>query len=341
MADKIDRSVEPELGADDKKKVAQKSTELSPGVRVRARDKKDAPSKKKTATSQKKISAKAVKTKAAAISSESKPFDTTALEMKLEGVDSKISNLSEELVNTVCAMEDSGSRLNEQESKFVESINEFKIYKEQQQKISSVVVFASFFGVLVAVGFLVFSIFNFSSKNDFFDSASTALSMRITEMDSGLISFEAARSQLDILQEQIEGLELRIEESRLSYDSTEQDIQGQLLNYSEDINQELTTQAENLRENLARLDDRFSIFNAQILDFGDVLAESERTLNEIGDEARSLNDLKEVMDALLTLERERYYEAINGSAGQNRGAGIMSEEASSSSVPTINRFYNR
>ena len=51
MADKIDRS-EPELGADDKKKVAQKSTELSPGVRVRARDKKDAPSKK-TATSQK------------------------------------------------------------------------------------------------------------------------------------------------------------------------------------------------------------------------------------------------------------------------------------------------
>ena len=341
MADKIDRSVEPELGADDKKKVAQKSTELSPGVRVRARDKKDAPSKKKTATSQKKINAKAVKTKAEAISSESKPFDTTALAMKLEGVDSKISNLSEELVNTVRAMEDSGSRLNEQESKFVESINEFKIYKEQQQKISSVVVFASFFGVLVAVGFLVFSIFNFSSKNDFFDSASTALSMRITEMDSGLISFEAARSQLDILQEQIEGLELRLEESQLSYDSTEQDIQGQLLNYSEDINQELTTQAENLRENLARLDDRFSIFNAQILDFGDVLAESERTLNEIGDEARSLNDLKEVMDALLTLERERYYEAINGSAGQNRGAGILSEEASSSSVPTFNRFYNR
>ena len=341
MADKIDRSVEPELGADDKKKVAQKSTELSPGVRVRARGKKEASSKKTTATTKKKVSSKVVSNKVEDVSSGSKSHDTTTLEMKLEGVDSKISNLSEELVSTIRAMEDSGSRLNEQESKFVESINEFKIYKEQQQKISSVVVFASFFGVLVAVGFLVFSMFNFSSKNDFFDSASTALSMRITEMDSGLISFEAARSQLDILQEQIEGLELRIEESQLSYDSTEQDIQGQLLNYSEDINQELTTQAENLRENLARLDDRFSIFNAQILDFGDVLAESERTLNEIGDEARSLNDLKEVMDALLTLERERYYEAINGSAGQNRGAGIMSEEASSSSAPTFNRFYNR
>ena len=341
MADKIDRSVEPELGADDKKKVAQKSTELSPGVRVRARGKKEASSKKTTATTKKKVSSKVVSNKVEDVSSGSKSRDTTTLEMKLEGVDSKISNLIEELINTVRAMEDSGSRLNEQESKFVESINEFKIYKEQQQKVSSVVVFASFLGVLVAVGFLIFSVINFGSKNDFFDSASTALSMRITEMDSGLISFEAARSQLAVLQEQVEGLELRIEESQLSYDSTEQDIQGQLLNYSQDINQELATQAENLRDNLARLDDRFSIFNAQILDFGDVLAESESTLDEIGDEARSLNDLKEVMDALLTLERERYYEAINGSAGQNRGGGIMTEEASSSRVPTFNRYYNR
>ncbi len=341
MADKIDRSVEPELGTDDKKKVEKKATELSPGVRVRARSRKDGSSKKKTATAQKKVSAKGSGIKDESLSSGLKPVDTTALEMKLEGVDSKISNLSEELMNTVRAMEDSGSRLNEQESKFFESINEFKIYKEQQQKISSVVVFSSFLGVLVAVGFLVFSVVNFGSKTEFFDSASTALSMRITEMDSSLTSFEAARSQLAILQEQIEGLELRIEESQLSYDSTEQDIQGQILNYSQDISQELATQSENLRENLTRLDDRFSIFNAQILDFGDVLAESEGTLEEIGDEAKSLNDLREIMNALLTLERERYYEAINGSPSQSRRSGIVTEETSSSSVPTFNRFYNR
>ena len=37
------------------------------------------------------------------------------------------------------------------------------------------------------------------------------------------------------------------------------------------MSQELAEQTANLRENLARLDDRFSIFNSQILDFGDVL----------------------------------------------------------------------
>ena len=343
MADKIDRSVEPKLGADGKKKDVKKDKELSPGVRVRARGKDDAQTKKKVSASSKKVGAKTAEEKVTKQSPESEisQKDTSELEMKLEGVDSKISNLSDELVNTVRAMEESGSKLNEQENKFIESINEFKIYKQEQQKVSTVVLLSSFFGILVAVGFLVFAVFNFGSRNDLFDSASSALTTRIADMDAGLASFEVARSQLVILQEQIEVLELRIEESQMSYDSTEQDIQGQLLNYSQDMSQELADQTENLRENLARLDDRFSIFNAQILDFGDVLEESEITLGEIGEEARSLNDLREVIDALLTLERERYYEAINGEVSQNRQTDIGSQDSSSNGMPTFNRYYNR
>ena len=165
MADKIDRSVEPELGADDKKKVAKKARELSPGVRVRTRSNKDAPSKKKASTKQETASANVKENKSESELSGSKRFDSAELEMKLEGVNSKISNLSEELINTVRAKEASGSKLNEQESRFVDSVNEFKIYKEQQQKISSVVVSTSLLGVLVACGFLVFSIINFWDIN--------------------------------------------------------------------------------------------------------------------------------------------------------------------------------
>ncbi|MBE66800.1 MAG: hypothetical protein CMQ30_09075 [Gammaproteobacteria bacterium] len=349
MADEIDRSVEPKLGTDDKKKDGKKATELSPGVRVRARSKKDVQSKKKTSDSPKKVSPKASQVKKTSQEKVEKPspksevnkLDTSALEMKLEGVDSKLSNLSDELVNTVRAMEDSGSSLNEQEHNFLESINEFKIYKQEQQKISTVVLLSSFFGVLVAVGFLIFAVFNFGSKNDLFDSATSALTTRIADMDAGLVSFEAARSQLAVLQEQIEVLELRIEESQMSYDNTEQDIQGQLLNYSQELSQELADQTANLRENLARLDDRFSIFNAQILDFGDVLEESENTIGEIGEEAKSLTELREVMDALLTLERERYYEAINGEVSQSRQTGVGTEGSSPNGMPTFNRYYNR
>ena len=67
MADKIDRSVEPKLGPgdkkeddqSDKKKENKNATELSPGVRVRARNKKDTHSKKKVSASPKKDSVKA------------------------------------------------------------------------------------------------------------------------------------------------------------------------------------------------------------------------------------------------------------------------------------------
>ena len=209
---------------------------------------------------------------------------------------------------------------------------------------------SSMSALFVSITFLILAITTFSTKNEIFNSVSTALGTRIVEMNGSLETFEEARFQLLILQEQIEGLELQIEESQISYISTEQgiqgqllsseqDIQGQLLTYTQDINKEITDQTANLRENLARLDGRFSAFNAQILDFGDVLDQSEVTLNEIGSEARSLNEMKEIMEALLTLEKERYYEAINGNVSQ--GIRNDNESLSVDGVPTFNRYYTQ
>ena len=75
------------------------------------------------------------------------------------------------------------------------------------------------------------------------------------------------------------------------------------------------------------------------MDFGDELEQSKAILNEIGSEARSMNELKEIMNALLTLEREKYYEAISsGVSGNGIGeAGSSSSEAG----PTFNRYYTQ
>ena len=347
MADEIDRSVEPKLGADEKK-----NEELPPGVRVRARNKKDAGAKK-DASAKKDLSPSAKKSTKSNKSKEEKKTsatdskleksnDTSSLEKKISDVELKINSLSENLVDMVRAMEESGSKLNEQENQFSESINKFEVYKESQKKASTVVVISSIAAMLISIMFLVYAIFSFSTKTDFFDSVSTALGTRIVDMNDGLSSFDQARAQLSVLQEQIEGLELRLEESQLSYVNTEQDIEGQLLNYTQDINQEINGQTANLRENLTRLDGQFSAFNAQILDFGDVLEQSEVKLNEIGSEARSMNELKEIMNALLTLEKERYYEAINGRPGQNNGiGGSNGGNTSAEGMPTFNRYYTQ
>ena len=141
MADEIDRSVEPELGADDSKGSAKKNEELPAGVRVRSRSKKDAKATKKVVASPQKASIKSTGKKVVNKTVESVPelkeTDTSELEMKLEGIGSKISNLSDELVNTARAMEQSGSKLLEQEDKLFETVDDFKNYKHEQQKISA------------------------------------------------------------------------------------------------------------------------------------------------------------------------------------------------------------
>jgi hypothetical protein len=360
MSDEIDRSTEPKFGAE-----AEIAKKLSPGVRIKSRGKENSgieegeiPVKKKASKRKKPKKAQKIESTISNLSGDGvakrntdgndAPKDSN--QKNRIDADLTVSSLSENLVSTVLAMEENGSKLYEQERKFIESLNEFQEAKEAQQKTSTIVLVSSISAMLVSILFLIFAITTFSTKNEVFNSVSSALGTRIVEMNGSLTTFEEARSQLSFLQEQIEGLELKIEESQISYINTKQDIQGQLLSteqdiqgqlfvYTQEINKEITDQTANLRENLARLDGRFSAFNAQILDFGDVLDQSEITLGEIGSEARSLNEMKEIMEALLTLEKERYYEKINGNVSQsgigNDGSLPVDE------VPTFNRYYTQ
>ena len=362
MPDEIDRSVEPEFGL----KNSVEAKKLSSGVRIKSRKKKSSEIEEGKILVEKKAK-KAKKRKQAEKVQEIKSIISNASDDEVaklsterndapkdsapkNSIDQAVNSLSESLSSTVHAMEENGSKLYEQERKFIDSLSEFKDFKESQQKASTIVLVSSVSAMLVSILFLIYAIATFSTKNEIFNSVSTALGTRIVEMNGSLTTFEEARSQLLILQEQIEGLELQIEESQISYIDTEQDIQGQLLNseqgiqgqlsiYTQEINKEISDQTANLRENLARLDSRFSAFNAQILDFGDVLDQSEVTLEEIGSEARSLNEMKEIMEALLTLEKERYYEAINGNVSRN---GIGNDGSSPpDEALTFNRYYKQ
>jgi chromosome segregation ATPase len=152
----------------------------------------------------------------------------------------------------------------------------------------------------------------FSAKNNEFDALSGALVKRIVEMNSGLTSFEEAKLALSMMQAQIEGISLELEKNQQIYLKSEEDIQSHLVDYSQEINGELISQTANLRENFVRLEGRFSVLNSKILDVEQVLESSQSTLSQVGAEARSLGEMKEVMDALLLLERERYFEVISG-----------------------------
>jgi hypothetical protein len=235
--------------------------------------------------------------------------------------------------------EESDEAMGKQSEEFRSLVEKFQIEKIALQKTSTIICVSSVSALAVAIFFSILATLTFSSKNEFFNSVSNGLSSRIVTMNEGLVSFNLARDQLSILQNQVEGLELKLDESQLGYINTEEDIQGQLLTYTQDINTEFADQTANLRANLTRLDERFSAFNTRMLDFGDILDQSEIKLAEMSSEAKGLNELKAVLDALLTLEKERYFE-VTEAATNEFGLGQESSLPKTAG-PTLNRYYSQ
>ena len=235
--------------------------------------------------------------------------------------------------------EESDEAMGKQSEEFRSLVEKFQIEKIALQKTSTIIFVSSVSALAVAIFFSILATLTFSSKNEFFNSVSNGLSNRIVTMNEGLVSFNLARDQLGIIQNQVEGLELKLDESQLGYINTEEDIQGQLLTYTQDINTEFADQTANLRANLTRLDERFSAFNTRMLDFGDILDQSEIKLAEMSSEAKGLNELKAVLDALLTLEKERYFE-VTEAATNEFGLGQESSLPKTAG-PTLNRYYSQ
>ncbi|MDA9901017.1 hypothetical protein N9D99_00735 [Gammaproteobacteria bacterium] len=319
MAGKIDRTIEPEIGEDSAVK------ETSSGVRIRKKAKKKAVEKKlKPSTQQTEPHEKVVKEKLENLNSVVSSAEVTdeglpRSEKIIEDFVPKISSWSQTLAEGMPRLEANTQSLLTRENSLIAALDDFSVQRNIQKKFSIVIVGAAATSIVVSLIFFLITSLSFSSKNEEFGNLSLALGKRIVELNSGLTSFNEARSQLVSMQvglenlaADIERLGIDVDESKVSYLSTEQEIQGQLLNYSQELSAEVAAQTANVRENLVRLDGQFSNFNSRMLDFEEALGRSESTVRAIGDDASSLLEIKEVIDALLTLEREKYYDAITG-----------------------------
>ena len=319
MAGKIDRTIEPEIGEESTVK------ETSSGVRIRKKAKKKAvekepkPSSAKIEPQAKLAKGKLENTGPVVSASALKDEEVLRGEKIIEDFVPKLSSWSQALADGMPRLEANTQSLLTRENSLISALDEFSEQRNIQKKFSIVIVAAAATSIVVSLIFFLITIMSFSSKNEEFSNLSLALGKRIVELNSGLTSFEEARSQLVSMQvgledlaADIERLGLDVDESKVSYLSTEQEIQGQLLNYSQELSAEVAAQTANVRENLVRLDGQFSNFNSRMLDFEEALGRSESTVRAIGDDASSLLEIKEVIDALLTLEREKYYDAIIG-----------------------------
>lgn len=191
---------------------------------------------------------------------------------------------------------------------------------------------------LVSILTSVITISSLGSRNETFMTVSSSLSERVATLNSGLASFDAARAQLMQMQEQIESLALKIEENQLGYASTEADIEVQLAAYKQDVNAEIVSQTESLRASFAGLDEKFMEIDERFSEFSATLEASGQRVERVGAQAQQLASLSEMLNALLTLEQEKYLEVLRS---QSAGIGSGSPSASSQDRPFFERNANR
>lgn len=237
-------------------------------------------------------------------------IDVSAIESELQVLLPNLTAISETLVDAVELSTQNAKKLKSQESALIGAFKSLNEFKKQQVKFGTIMLVTTGGVIAVALGLFLVAILSLSGKGDELSALNLALGKRIVELNVGLTSFEEAKAEVATLRGIIEELAVGVERTQASYSESEQEIQGQLSVYSESLVSELTTQNTTLGESFDALGSKVTAFEAKINSFDSRLQQTDRTLADIQDNAKALLEVRDVVEALLVLERERYLDAL-------------------------------
>jgi len=237
-------------------------------------------------------------------------IDVSAIESELQLLLPNLKNISETLVDAVELSTQNAKKLKNQESTLIAAFKSLNDFKKEQVKFGTIMLVTTGGIIAVALGLFLAAILSLSGKGDELSALNLALGKRIVELNVGLTSFEEAKAEVATLRGVIETLAVGVEQTQASYSESEQEIQGQLSVYSESLVSELTNQNTMLGESFDALSSKVTAFEAKINSFDSRLQQTDRTLADIQENAKALLEVRDVVEALLVLERERYLDAL-------------------------------
>lgn len=237
-------------------------------------------------------------------------IDVSAIESELQLLLPNLTNISETLVDAVELSNQNAKKLKNQESTLIAAFKSLNDFKKEQVKFGTIMLVTTGGIIAVALGLFLAAILSLSGKGDELSALNLALGKRIVELNVGLTSFEEAKAEVATLRGVIETLAVGVEQTQASYSESEQEIQGQLSVYSESLVSELTNQNTMLGESFDALSSKVTAFDAKINSFDSRLQQTDRTLADIQENAKALLEVRDVVEALLVLERERYLDAL-------------------------------
>ena len=235
--------------------------------------------------------------------------------------------LSASLVEAVDFSTENTKRLESQEKKLSTSLSTLADFKKQQVKLATIMLVTTGGIVAVTLGLFLVAILSLSGKGDELSALNLALGKRIVNMNTGLESFEGAKAEVSNLRSIVEELSVALEQTQASYQDSEQGIAGKLSTYSASLVSGLNDQNDTLGRSFEVLESKVSTFEASLQQFSERLSDTDKTLADIEGNSQELLDVREVIDALLILEREKYIEAIEKRNSGNPTPEGMAKDA--------------
>lgn len=235
--------------------------------------------------------------------------------------------LSASLVEAVDFSTENTKRLESQEKKLSTSLSTLADFKKQQVKLATIMLVTTGGIVAVTLGLFLVAILSLSGKGDELSALNLALGKRIVNMNTGLESFEGAKAEVSNLRSIVEELSVALEQTQASYQDSEQGIAAKLSTYSASLVSGLNDQNDTLGRSFEVLESKVSTFEASLQQFSERLSDTDKTLADIEGNSQELLDVREVIDALLILEREKYIEAIEKRNSGNPTPEDMAKDA--------------
>lgn len=247
-------------------------------------------------------------------------IDLTEVESQLQSLVPAVLNLTEHVTQAAELNGDFRDEMEQSRTHTDAAIRRYQAAAEQQKKYVTIMLSVSIAVLLICSGLIGITAVSYSKQSNNMNAMSLALSKRIGEVSSGLATFEQINSNLALLNQSVESLQLDSELMRNEYASFKDENRSLISNTLADLNDNLESQAQNLSDRFALAESRYQATDEGLARASDAIVNLGDQVDSASSKAEQLLGVQQALDALVVLEQEKYLEQMQAQLEATRAS---------------------
>jgi hypothetical protein len=213
------------------------------------------------------------------------------------------------------------------------SINRYELLLVKKNKLIQITLLGSIAAVFLTLSMMFVAGYNYSSQVNQMNALSISLARRLSEVNSGLVTFEQINQSISSLSNSTESLMVTTEMQSETLTQGLTDIQSLLAASATETDASLTQLQANVAQEMSGILQDTRSSSAGIVRAIEQVGAAQRGLQETTPTLRELVALREQISALIVLERNQYLETI--AATQSAAAAEVADEPVAPEPPPL------